>query len=273
MKLLRGQVALVVLLVSAMVMTVGLSMSKKAVVETKIDSDEELLKQAFNAAESGIDYYLGTGQKTWENVNSAGVSSVALVTTQNLGGGATLDFDEMTLQNEVVLFWLVGHDGSGNIDYTSEYSGSTPSVCVNNSFGQSLKVDYFYYDGGSVYRVKRYGYNVGGGTAVNGYQAVSPADNSCTVKTGYKQLSMGEIVAGERPLLVAVKPIGGGAKILLSGNASFPIQGEKISSTGKAGDVSSTARGASQRISIINQYRIPAFMIEAMTAAGSVLSN
>ena len=61
----KGQIALVILVISAIVMTIGLSVSKKTVVETKITTDEEQLKQAFNAAESGIDNYLGTGRKTF----------------------------------------------------------------------------------------------------------------------------------------------------------------------------------------------------------------
>lgn len=62
MKSEKGQIALIVLLVSAITMTIGLSLSRKTVTETKIQTDQELLKQAFNTAESGVDYYLGTGK-------------------------------------------------------------------------------------------------------------------------------------------------------------------------------------------------------------------
>jgi len=49
----QGQVVLMVLLASALILTLGLSASRQATVETKIDTDQEMLKKAFNAAISG----------------------------------------------------------------------------------------------------------------------------------------------------------------------------------------------------------------------------
>ena len=46
-----GQVAIIVLLVSAVMLTMGLSMSRKESIDIKIDTNDELLKKAFDAAE------------------------------------------------------------------------------------------------------------------------------------------------------------------------------------------------------------------------------
>ena len=108
----NGQVAIIVLLVSAVLMTLGLSLSKKSTVETKIDTNEELLKEAFNAAESGIDYYLGTGNN---NYNAPGGQSSALVTTENIGGGSTLNFGEYIPVNGTEFYWLVNHNSDGSL--------------------------------------------------------------------------------------------------------------------------------------------------------------
>ena len=54
---LRGQVVLMVLLASALVLVLGLSAAKQATIETNFDTAQEFLKKAFNAAESGIEYY------------------------------------------------------------------------------------------------------------------------------------------------------------------------------------------------------------------------
>ncbi|MDD2482862.1 MAG: hypothetical protein PHE71_01085 [Candidatus Shapirobacteria bacterium] len=54
----QGQIAIIVLLASAILLTLGMSASRKTVTDTKVDTDEELLKEAFNTAESGINNYL-----------------------------------------------------------------------------------------------------------------------------------------------------------------------------------------------------------------------
>jgi Tfp pilus assembly protein PilX len=71
-----GQVALIVLIVSAVVLTLGLSTSKRTVTENKITTEEGLLKEAFNVAESGIEYYLSTGSTAYTDVGSSGTAYV-----------------------------------------------------------------------------------------------------------------------------------------------------------------------------------------------------
>lgn len=56
----NGQVALIVLLASSLVMVVGLTISRRTVSQVKIDTNLEQYKQAFNAAESGMDLALQT---------------------------------------------------------------------------------------------------------------------------------------------------------------------------------------------------------------------
>jgi hypothetical protein len=65
----KGQVMLAILLLGTFVMTLGLTISKRTIGEIRIDTDEEMLKDAFNAAESGIDYYQKTNIATFSPVN------------------------------------------------------------------------------------------------------------------------------------------------------------------------------------------------------------
>lgn len=248
----RGQIALIVLLVSAVVMTIGLSMSKKTVTETRIDTNEELLKQAFNAAESGIDYYLGSSRVGY---SAPGGRSMANVSVSTIGGGSEVDYGEYVSANNTALFWLVNHTSNGDVGVTF-YSGDTVDVCVDDDFAGALKLDYFSKQAG-VYLVDRIGYNFNGVTTVDGFTMNSGLGGCVTVNTG------------DNPLLLAVTPIGGGTRIRIvsdSTSNSFPPQGEEIVSTGIAGDVS-------RKVTVERRYKVPTFMLEAVTAVGMVSSE
>lgn len=266
----RGQVALIVLLVSAVLLTLGLSMSRRTVLETRIDTDEELLKQAFNNAESGIDYYLNTSNTTYTPSGSGQAAAEVMATV--IGNSQTIDYDEFTLSGNATYYWLVGHDANDQIDTSTRYNGSQLQVCVGNSYNGAIKVDYFYDQSGS-YGVSRQGYNVNGGSVTNYTTADVGAADSCG--SGRRVIDVSGLMTGN-PLLVAVTPISTGsetgARISLRGNANFPIQGEEISSTGIAGDADDLG-GVKRRVKVVNRYKLPTFMLEAVSSQTSVLSN
>ncbi|MFZ2153136.1 MAG: hypothetical protein WAV41_03705 [Microgenomates group bacterium] len=267
----KGQVALIVLLISAVVMTVGLSVSRKTVVDTKIDTNEEQLKQAFNAAESGIEYYLGTGETKFVAMDSL---SRANVKVTNIGQGTTINYNQLTLVNNTLQYWLVGHLADGGLDYATYYTGTNLSVCVNSGFGGALKVDYFYRDAGSNFIVAHQGFNTSAGY-VSGFSDTGPVAGSGNCITGYREIALTTPLGGGIvPLLLSIKPIGSGARMYLygDGGSAFPVQGIVISSTGMAGD-SAAATGASRKINVTKLYQLPAFAMEAITTYGNVLSN
>jgi len=260
MKDIRGQVALIVLLVSAVVMTVGLSMSDKAVVETKIDIDEELLKQAFNAAESGIEYYRGVGSTDY--VTEDDRTSVS-VTVTDLGGGTQLGLDGYATENKAAFFWLVGHKDDGSIDGDdTAYGGSTLEICTTVGFDGALKIDYFYKEAG-VYKVKRKGFNLEGSGVVSGFVNDEIVTDGCIDVADL-------LVVGTTPLLLATTPISGGTELSLKGSANFPVQGEEIQAMGT---VDEESMGISQKVRVYDVYRVPGFMLDGITAVGSVLSE
>ena len=267
----KGQIALIVLVVSAVVLTVGMSLSKKTVVETKITTDEELLKQAFNAAESGIDYYLGTGKTDFTAPDS---KSGAKVSVNKIGGSSNIiNLGGLTLQNHNNFTWMIAHKDDGSLDFTApDMSGFTDlTICVNNGFSGSLKVDYFYLET-AVYKVYRTGFNVGANNTVTGFSNVSPANDTCPSISGMKVVPVGSIPLSGKPLLLVVRPIADDTKVAVAvTGVNFPSQGSEISSKGESGDV---AGGAVNRVvNVVNQYQVPSFMLEAVTSSGNVLSN
>ncbi len=235
----KGQVVLMVLLASALILTLGLSASKQATVETKIETDQELLKKAFNAAESGIEYYLGTGSTNYNGGENEGSASLS---TKIVGDSETLSFGNMTLNGSFDYFWLVNHNIDGTLG-TNYYTNSTSSVkiCTTDGSNIKFKIGYFYKNGTN-YEVKN---------------LVQETSSGCISDFS---------LSGGNSLLLTVMPIGGNAKIKIIGSAKFPVQGEEISSTGIVSGVNNT-------VVVVNKYTVPEFMLEAVSSGGDVTNQ
>lgn len=233
----KGQVVLMVLLASALILTLGLSASRQATTETKIDTDQELLKKAFNAAESGIEYYLGTGSLQYGTADSADGS--ASLSVKQLGDVQKLSFDNVTLSGGIEYFWLVNHE---NGDVGREYysaSNSTVNVCDKFGATGTLVIDYYYKVGNVV------------------------TSNSVVAETNASGCVSDISLAGGNSLLLVVTPIDFNPKIEIQGGTNFPVQGEEISSTGSIESVNNT-------ITMVDKFEIPLFLFEAVSSDGDV---
>ena len=141
----QAQVAIIALLVSAVVMVVGLTFSKMTTVETRIDTNEEALRDAFNAAESGIDYYLRTGSQTYTVPTS---TAKAEISVRSLGNEVVLDFGEYTPEGESEFYWLVNHTATGlgsnyfgGNQITVRHKGIDGSVVINVFFEEEVVLE------------------------------------------------------------------------------------------------------------------------------------
>jgi hypothetical protein len=268
MKAQRGQIALIVLIMTAVALTLGLATSKKVVTENRVNIDEEMLKEAFNTAESGIDYYLGTGKTEY---SPSGSSSTAKIELNDLNrNGSLVEFEGVTTEGGRTDFWLVAHDSNGNVvlNDVSNYDGDTFDICIASGFSGSVAVDYYYQDilTGS-YLVKRSGYNLGG--SVSGFTNVGSVTN-CGDATRRVVATLSVL---SKPLLVSVMPIGSPAKITLKTEnlTVFPSQGKEIVSTAVVGDAST---GVRRTIRVVNKYEVPPFMYQALSSnRGSITSQ
>lgn len=241
-----GQVAIVVLLVSAVMLTLGLSMSQKEVVQIKINNNDELLKKAFDSAESGINYYLGTGGTSYVSPDKISFSKI---TATEIGIGSTINFGEFTPMGSSENFWLVDHLASGDIG-TSYYSGLSMDIC-SESYTGLVKADYFY-KVLTVMSVKRNILNI--------------ASNCKTVN----------FAAGQSPVLISVTPINSGGKFYVQALAGFNFksQGTDIVSDGTAGGAQTGVWAqASKKITVRKRYKLPGFLLSGMMAEGSILSD
>lgn len=247
----QGQIAILVLLASAVLLTLGLSASRKTITDTKIDTDEQLLKEAFNTAESGINNYLNdpTSKTYTDNSGNSAVIDVA-----DIGGSNSLSSDGIVPVNTPQLFWLVNHDPNGSIPAAPTYypTGSTLTLSVDPTFTGALKIDY-YYKNGAVYSVTRSGFNF---------------HNTTDTVTGYPNTpdKFITLTATNSPLLLVVTPIGSPTRLNLTGpvGATFPLQGEDITAVGTAGN------GVKTQVKTRNIYQIPYFFFESITAGDRI---
>lgn len=238
----KGQIAIIVLLVSAIILTLGLSASKSTVTNTKVDTDEELLKTAFNTAESAINNYLSTGSNNYSTEGSN-----ATVNSTPIGNTNSIPSEGQVMVNTNQLFWLVNHTDKDNVG-TIYYNGGDITLSVDNGFSGALKIDYFYIDKtDSAYKVQRLGCNYNGSSVVNGYDASTV---NCSTLT----------VTDRNPLLIVVTPLGSPTAVTISGNSSFPLQGEELTAA------SGTNSGVKTQIKTRYIYQIPSFFIDAITA-------
>jgi len=242
----KGQIAIIVLLASAIILTLGLSASKTAVTDTKVDTDEELLKEAFNTAESAINNYLINS----ENTNYSTEGSGATIVATPIGDADSISSEGVVSANTNQLFWLVKHNENGSVgtSATDYYQGSYFKITADNS-NVALKIDYFYINASGVYKVDRFGCYIGTNSSFVGFTY----DCSNNIST-----------TGKNSLLVSVTPLGGAAKITISGDSVFPSQGEEITAA------SSTDNGVKTQIKTRYIYQIPSFMLDAITAKSRV---
>lgn len=228
----KGQVVLVVLLVTSAVMVMGLSLSRGSVKELKIDTNEETLKQTFNTAESGLDYFLiGQG----DSYKSDDEKFEAMVREEELRIGKNMESRKVVFY-EPQFLKLDGYDGNLTIK-------------LEDNFDAAVKVDVFY----SRAKIERYGYNFNdcnfGDNCINGFDK-----------------SEGEIKIniGSGSDFLVVTPLFRPTRVEFS-DGSFANQGRKIISTANSQD------GVESRVSVDEVFEIPYFMLEGIVAEGDVL--
>jgi hypothetical protein len=257
----KGQIVLIVLLVSTVIMSIGLSLSRKAVSEIKVDVDEELSKKAFDTAESAIDYYDKTDNPVYTMSDESG-SREARVTVSpiNVNSSERYTFETTTAAGNTEYFWLVNHNEDDSLG--DEYYNDRMQVCLNSGFAGAVKIDYFYLDAGGDYKVKRYGYNIGGGDEVEGFATPPVATPLCSEELDFSDPTL------NNSILIGITPVFANGQItIVNLGDDFPDQGTQIVSTGNAGDADIPIN---RIVSVNSRYKVPGFLMQAIAAEGNI---
>ena len=94
--------------------------------------------------------------------------------------------------------------------------------------------------------------------------------NNGSVVNGFSQIAGNctENISVSNGMLLVITPIGGNTNITISGDTSFPSQGEEITSVGQINS------GVNTKITVLNRFNeVPPFMLDAIVSGDSVLSQ
>lgn len=237
-----GQVALVVILISAITLMLGLSASRRSTIDVSIGHDEELSAKAFTAAESGLEYVLSElaadgsleSSYTWPSSGDNPAGTSAEVDLSEIGGGTSFYTEDTYAPGEVVYFWLRNPANYGdnyieeNIDICWQAVDTNPAVAVH----------LFYVDAGDSYGVTRYAVDGDGGRrGLNGFS--NPASSPATgCDAGFTGTRVNVLFYGQ-PVLMALMPLYDFSRwgMVSVGGGLLPAQGYRITSTGIAANV------------------------------------
>ncbi len=126
----RGQALVMVLLIMAVVLTVGLSIGSQAVTDIRLSQKEEEAAKAFGAAEAGIEQVLvGSGTFTQGSVENATFQ----VAKTSLGlNQADFVYPNKVASGESATLFFMSHDANGDLSCSGLpcFYGASPTVTV-----------------------------------------------------------------------------------------------------------------------------------------------
>lgn len=186
----KGQVILILVLITVVGLTVGLSLISRTVTDVRISSQIEQSGRAFSAAEAGIETALKTavvdgptGTVQLEDNTRASYS------VNSLGGTTNAYTFPLTSPNSSQTLWLIPHNAQGSIDQSAEAFPTTSSfdVCFgSDASGKPALVLSLYYKDGVDYKVAKLAYD-SDGTRGNNFYTVDSAGSYCGSIYKYKK--------------------------------------------------------------------------------------
>lgn len=259
----RGQVILIILLVTVVGLTIGLSLVSRTIQDVQLSSQISESQKAFSAAESGIEAALTGSDLTSSPVNLTLNGGSANYTVTEIGGSD----DPVSIPNikngDSYTLWLVDHESDGTVAtlpqeaYTSELD-----VCFGdgiNGTTPALELTLLYYDtaASNAFRIAKAAFDPDAVSRDNNFSSVT-VDTSENTTCKYKaDISNWSTVFGVNPstgsqvlVSLSIKPVYDGTSLTIipGSGGSLPSQGKLISSTGK------TSSGVARKINVLQGY-------------------
>lgn len=184
----RGQALLIILLVMAVVLTVGLSVISRSVTDVRLSQQEEESARAFSVAEAGIEEALGRDLPVGGFFEGSLAEVDYTVSAKEQGNQPCFDFGGSSfVEGDIQTVWLVEHR-DGQPDHTAPGRYDKDKIHLYWGAGSvfeptALEASLFYYDNSDgSYKVAREGF----GEEVAGF---SPASSVCSVDCGEGEVS------------------------------------------------------------------------------------
>lgn len=163
MKKQKGQTLLVIVLIMAVLLTVGLAVVSRSITDIQISRQEEESAIVFSAAEAGIEEALKRGSASGPHKVSTKLGEITTTVTETpLGGGTKFIFPGGgVVAGQTQTLWLVGHDADGNLAPSVYYRGNQLQVHWGNAnvgIGDTtpaIEISLIYEEGG-LFKVARW---------------------------------------------------------------------------------------------------------------------
>lgn len=163
----KGQALVIVLLIMAVVLTVGLSVVSQAISDIRLSQKEEDASRAFSAAETGLEKALIQIPSDLAPTGAINNANFAVSKAELGAGQHQFLFPGRYVSGETAPLWLVTRDANGDPTCSASrcYSASAIEVCwgssddASSASGQitapALEVALLYRDTGGNYRIWR----------------------------------------------------------------------------------------------------------------------
>lgn len=237
-----GQTLLIILLVSAVILTVGLAIASYTITDIKISQQEEESARVFSAAEAGIEEALKLGAVPEGGIVTIG-GITAKVTETIQGGNKDFDFGgEKFNAGDLANVWLIGHNEDGSFNPTEHFpENGTVKICwgesttINDST-PAVEVTLLYKEASGDYKIARGGYD----PKLNRGNKFDPADDrdggNCGNLAFAEDISFSgdfSVPSGAVPYLLRMRLLYNTASqpIAVSASNNLPTQGRCYEST------------------------------------------
>jgi hypothetical protein len=262
-----GQIILILILITVVGLTIGLSLISRTITDVRISSQIEQSSKAFSAAEAGIESALKSGQAIPTNtslqyafnLNDQDSKSKATYQITKIGGTNSVFEFPLTSPGNSQTLWLIDHSEDGSLpDLASAvtYSLSTGStfpndnsidICWGNNAALVLTLLYQDSEG---YKIAKATYDTDNTrTPTNNFTLVTKGSNFCNLSYDSKVSinsyngSKPQFVAGNvefntllspKLILLRIQPVYASTSIAAkpNGSRSLPVQGKQITSVG-----------------------------------------
>lgn len=174
----QGQALLVILLIMAVALTVGLSITSRSITDIKISEISEESARAFSAAEAGVEEALLAGESgtlTGEFTTQTDAKVTYETATSDFGAGNEFVFPSGINRDQVQTLWFAEY-GTLNQSYVSDnfrvFWGKPGDTGVNSP---AIEITVYYQDAGG-YKAAKY--------AIDPYSGRTPPNYFCNGTCG-----------------------------------------------------------------------------------------
>ena len=258
----EGQIVLILVLITVVGLTIGLSLISRTITDIRISSQIEQSSRAFSAAEAGIETALrgNIAIGPTGTINLEGASANYKV--RQLGGNTDDYNTPLTEVGSNQTLWLVDHNPDNSIN-ESGYSypvNSILEICFGSVPGSdpAVLVSIFYKDGNE-YKVAKKAYD--SVSRSNGFMMADVLGGYCEGKFPFRKLIIPstdadsttddfEIDPASIFLFLRLQPIYSATAFTVSPQSILPVQGRIIDSIGQ------TETGVVRKIQVVQGYPV-----------------